>query len=190
MSGSLHDLTVRDFLDAVAARTSAPGGGAAAGTVTALAAALVAMAARFGEPGPGTDELVEQAEALRRRAAPLADPDAAAYQRYLQAARDHDRSGSEVEQALSAATDVPAEIADVAAAVAELAARVLDGGNPRLHGDAATGAVLAAAAARAASGLVAENTAAADDRVAGSRAAAARAEKHAAAGERLQGGGR
>jgi formiminotetrahydrofolate cyclodeaminase len=191
VTGSLRDLTLADFLDAVAARTSAPGGGAAAGTAAALAAALVAMALRFGEPGPATEQLVAQAEELRRRAAPLADDDAAAYGDYLRAVRAaRDGSGTEdaVTAALSTAAEVPARIAEVALEVAELASRVLGDGNPRLRGDAATGAMLAAAAARAAALLVAENCGRDDPRADRVATAAVRAEDHAEAAGRLLGG--
>jgi hypothetical protein len=49
---------------------------------------------------------------------------------------------------------VPLEIAGIGAQVAELAAQVAQAGNPNLRGDAVTGAVLAAAAARSAACLV------------------------------------
>lgn len=197
MTTSLGDLTVRDLLDAVAARTSAPGGGAVAGTTTALAAALVAMAARFGPPGPVTDDLVAKAEDLRGRAAPLADRDASAYRDYLlavRAARDGTGPGDAVARALSAATDVPADLAEVAAEVAELADRLAGSGNPRLRGDAATAALLAASAARAAHLLVNENAGPDDPRAARAADAAARAGRHAAAvagaADRKRGGAR
>src|SRR4051812_6709489 len=66
---------VDGFLSAVAARTPAPGGGAAAGVTCALAAALAAMAARFA----GADPDAERADGLRAQALALADADAAAF---------------------------------------------------------------------------------------------------------------
>jgi formiminotetrahydrofolate cyclodeaminase len=114
-----------------------------------MAAGLVAMAARFSASRlPGAGELAERADELRRRAAGLADLDARAYQAVLAAQGDSRR------EALHGAAVVPLEIAGIGAQVAELAAQVAQAGNPNLRGDAVTGAVLAAAAARSAACLV------------------------------------
>lgn len=189
---SLLSLQVEEFLSAVAARTPAPGGGASAAVVTALAAGLVGMAARYaGDAGDTHNETarwVELADDLRRRAAPLADADAEAYGRYLDATRmsgetDPDRRRRGVDAALSEATDVPVAISELAADVAGLAADLAANGNRRLRGDAATGGLLASAAATAASMLVAENLSRVgeDPRRARAAGAAARAEAAAAA---------
>ncbi len=65
--------------------------------------------------------------------------------------------------ALSAAAQAPLEIAGSRAEVAELAAELARGGRPSLEGDAATAALLAEAATRAAVRLVELNLAAAPD---------------------------
>jgi formiminotetrahydrofolate cyclodeaminase len=52
---------------------------------------------------------------------------------------------------------VPARLTDLAAEIAELAAQATERGKPKLRGDAAAGAVLAEAAAKAAANLVAIN---------------------------------
>jgi formiminotetrahydrofolate cyclodeaminase len=137
------------FLDQLAARTPTPGGGGAAAVTGAMAAGLVAMAARFSSSRlPGAGELAERADELRRRAAGLADLDARAYQAVLAAQGDARRA------ALHGAAVVPLEIAEIGAQVAELAARVAQAGNPNLRGDAVTGALLAAASAASAACLV------------------------------------
>ena len=141
------------FLDQLAARTPTPGGGGAAAVTGAMAAGLVAMAARFSASRlPGAGELAERADELRRRAAGLADLDARAYQAVLDAARDDSRR-----EALRGAAVVPLEIAEIGARVAGMALRVAEEGNPNLRGDAVTGALLAAASARSAACLVAIN---------------------------------
>ena len=122
-----------DFLDALAARTPAPGGGGL----------------------PGALEAAEQADDLRRRAAALAEADAAAYTAVL----DARRQGGDLRQALYGAAVVPLEIAEIGAQVAELALRVAEAGTPTLRGDAVTGALLAAASARSAACLVNINVA-------------------------------
>ena len=94
-----------------------------------------------------------------------------------------DASGpDEARSALSRAADPPLEIAAVAAELSELAAEAARSGSHRLRGDALTGALLAEAAARAASELVGIDLAdhPRDPRHARARVAAARA---SAAGE-------
>jgi methenyltetrahydrofolate cyclohydrolase len=155
---SFLDQPVRGFLDQLAARTPTPGGGGAAAVTGAMAAGLVAMAARFSATRlPGAGELADQADELRRRLAQLAEEDAQAYAAVLEALRlPRDASEREVQrqQALLGAALVPLEIAGIGARVALMAARLAETGNPNLRGDAVTGAVLAAASARSAASLV------------------------------------
>ncbi len=151
---SFLDQPARRFLDQLAARTPTPGGGGAAAVTGAMAAGLVAMAARFSARQlPEADDLADQADRLRSMAAQLADMDARAYTAVL-ATR-----GPERKQALLAAATVPLEIAAIGAQVARLAVRVAEDGNPNLRGDAVTGALLAAASARSAASLVDINVA-------------------------------
>lgn len=160
---SLLDLTVRDLLEAAAARTPAPGGGGAAALTTALAAALTGMAARFGDDAAAP--LAERADALRAAVAPLADADAAAYGAYLEATRlprDDPGRADAIATARRRTIEVPARITQLAGEVAELAAGLARSGNPNLHGDAAAAVHLAAAAATAAAELIAANVASDD----------------------------
>jgi methenyltetrahydrofolate cyclohydrolase len=156
---SFLDQPVRGFLDQLAARTPAPGGGGAAAVTGAMAAGLVAMAARFSATRlPGAGELADQADKLRLMAAQLADMDARAYAAVLDVFRrrgDADQGGeAQRREALLGAAMVPLEIAGIGARVAAMAVQVAEGGNPNLRGDAVTGAVLAAASARGAACLV------------------------------------
>jgi len=155
---SLLDQPVRGFLDQVAARTPAPGGGVAAAVTGAMAAGLVAMAARFSATRmPGASDLADQADELRRRLDQLADMDARAYAAVLDAGRqlgDDGQRRERMREALLGAALVPLEIAGIGVEVALMAARLAEAGNPNLRGDAVTGAVLAAASARSAACLV------------------------------------
>ena len=155
---SFLDEPVRGFLDQLAARTPTPGGGGAAAVTGAMAAGLVAMAARFSATRlPGAGELAEEADELRRRLAQLAEEDAQAYGAVLEALRlPQEASQREIQrqEALLGAALVPVEIAGIGARVALMAARLAETGNPNLRGDAVTGAVLAAASARSAACLV------------------------------------
>ena len=153
---SFLDQPVRGFLDQLAARAPSPSGGGAAAVTGALAAGLVAMAARFSVdlPGaslPGAVDLADRADELRRRVADLADLDARAYAAVLEA---WPRADAAKREALLGAALVPLEIAEIGAQVARMAVRVAEAGNPNLRGDAITGALLAAASARSAACLV------------------------------------
>jgi methenyltetrahydrofolate cyclohydrolase len=146
-SESFLERSLHDFLEAVPARTPAPGGGAVAAIALSLACGLTAMAARFApDDWERRSEVVARAEELRAAAQPLADADAAAYAEYLR-----DPAASD------AIVAIPFDLARLAAETAELAALVAADGNPNLRGDAAAGADLAAAAATIAARLVAIN---------------------------------
>ena len=172
-SSSFLDLGLKEFLDAVPARTPAPGGGAVAAIAASLAAGLTAMAARFAPDGwERRAEVVGRAEELRARVEPLADADAEAYSAFMA-----ERSPENVERIVA----VPYEIAEVAAEVGDLAALVAVEGNPNVSGDAAAGADLAAAAAAIAARMVAINAVGGDERIG---EAAALATRVAAAAQR------
>jgi formiminotetrahydrofolate cyclodeaminase len=157
------DQPVRQFLDQVAARTPAPGGGGAAALAGALAAGLVAMAARFSAAQlPGAGDLAGRADQLRHRAAELVDEDAEAYGHVLRAfalPRQDEQREQRIREALERAAAVPQEMTEIAAQVAEMAALLAAAGNPNLRGDSASGALLAEASARCAACLVDINVA-------------------------------
>lgn len=113
------------------------------------------MAARF-DGAQATSGALATAEDARARAADLADADVAAYAGYVAARRA--RTG-DVQRALDVAVDVPMHVAELAEQVALTASALARDGNPRLRGDAVTACWLAAAAARSAACLVAENLA-------------------------------
>jgi len=163
------ELPLGRFMDMVASREPAPGGGASAAVAVALAAALTAMAARFSADHLADAETIaDSAEELRNRVMPLAQADAAAYGRVLDAyrtPRDDEKRRRRIREALSEAADVPLSIAEVGVEVAGNAARLVEEGNPNLRGDAVTAAALAKAGVRAAATLVEINVSAggADD---------------------------
>lgn len=151
--------SVRRFLVKVAARTPAPGGGAACAFAVGTAAALVAMAAGFSTKElPDAGRIAATADELRGHALSLADADAYAYGKLLAAFHDDETGHRErLEAACRGACDVPLLMSGAAAAVAELAARVCTDGNPNLRGDAYTAVMLCSAAAESAAVLVAIN---------------------------------
>lgn len=163
------ELPLGRFMDMVASREPTPGGGASAAVAVALAAALTAMAARFSADHLADAETIaDRVEELRNRVMPLAQADAAAYGRVLDAyrtPRDDEKRRRRIREALSEAADVPLSIAEVGVEVAGNAARLVEEGNPNLRGDAVTAAALAKAGVRAAATLVEINVSAggADD---------------------------
>jgi methenyltetrahydrofolate cyclohydrolase len=176
MPAEAHDeqylgLPLGRFLDLLAGPEPAPSGGGAAALAVSLAASLCAMTARLSARHLGTAEcraLATEAERIAAKAASLIQADADSYQRVLKARRrlgdrDTEQGRADVAAALSAASEVPMQIAELAVPAARAAAHLAAAGNPALRGDAITGAVLAEAGARAAAALVRINLAGAPD---------------------------
>ena len=161
----LPELSLRELLDLLASDERVPAGGTGAALVVAVAAGLVAKAARLSrsewlEAGGA----VAQADTLRQRALQLAQSDAVAYEDALAmlANVEHiepDRRDTAIQDALARSAEIPLLISQTACDVSHLAADVAEAGNPELGADAAVAAVLAGAAARAAGHLVDVNLA-------------------------------
>jgi formiminotetrahydrofolate cyclodeaminase len=141
LASSSLEKTLAGFLEQVASRTAAPGGGAVAAVLVALGAALVEMVARFSAAEPE----IKAAATLRSRVSALAQADADAYSAYLAEPSDATHSRT---------VAVPLEIAAIGAEVATLAADLAERGNPNLRGDAVTAALAASAGASACAALV------------------------------------
>ncbi|HEY2601902.1 MAG TPA: cyclodeaminase/cyclohydrolase family protein [Thermoleophilaceae bacterium] len=151
--------SLSDLLEDLASKTPAPGGGTAAAWATAVAAALVEMAAAFAGDRP---EVATRAGKLRARALALAERELSAYEPVLEAARLSKNDVTRAERlhiALSHAADSPLEITRTAAEVVPLARELRISGNATLQGDAQTAALLGEAACRAAAQLVELNLA-------------------------------
>jgi methenyltetrahydrofolate cyclohydrolase len=146
--------SVEAFLEQLAARTPAPGGGAAAAITCAIAAGLVEMATSFAS-ARGLERVRERAHALRERVATLAYADGEAYAVVLAALRlpPGAERHRQLDAAVAGAIACPMEVLEIASEVATLAADIAETGNRNLEGDALTGALLAEAAARSAATL-------------------------------------
>lgn len=159
---TLSDLPLGEFLERLAAREPAPGGGAAAALTAALAAGLVAMSARFSRTQLTDDDADTRAAAadrIRGVLVDLAERDGAAYHEVLAAFRESEQPDPQarrerIRAALDRAARVPLEIAETAADLAAQAGELVERGNPNLRGDAGAAVHLAAAAAAAAAALV------------------------------------
>ncbi len=137
----------------------APGAGAVAAIVGAAAAALTTAVARASSSWAEAGGVTAQAETLRARLMRLAPANAATYEAALatlagSSGQAAPRRDALLAEALDRSAALPLEIADIAANVAELAALVAEDGDPACRGDAASAALLAEGAARAAAHLV------------------------------------
>jgi formiminotetrahydrofolate cyclodeaminase len=157
----LGELRLQELLDRLAARTPAPGGGAASALGCAVAAALIQMAAGFSREDDAA-ELAGRAAALRARALELADLELVSYLPVLEALRlpaDEPERAAQIAAASSDAAESPLQIAALAAELAELAVAAAQSGSPHLLGDATAAASLADGACGAAARLVEINLA-------------------------------
>jgi formiminotetrahydrofolate cyclodeaminase len=143
--------SVEAFLDQLAARTPAPGGGAAAAVTCAIAAGLVEMATSFAS-ARGLERVHGRAHDLRERVAALAYADGQAYAVVLAALKmpPGPERHAHLDAAVAGAIACPMQVLEIASEVATLAADIAETGNRNLEGDALTGALLAEAAARSA----------------------------------------
>ena len=151
-TGDVASPALAEILDGFAREMPAPGGGAAAGVVAALAAALIAKAANASRASwADAAGVVAQASLLRDRCIKLADADAQAFAAALAALED---KGESLGDRLDSAAEIPLQIAGAAADVAGLAALAAERCEGAFRADAASAAMFAEAATRAATRLV------------------------------------
>ncbi len=156
----VRELTIQDWLDDLASRSPAPGGGAAAAMNAAVGAALVSMVCNLtiGKPKYAAHEetmraTLASAERARAAALRLADADADAFEQVMAAYRlpkdtdaERDARTETIQSALAAAADVPLRTARLAIEIIGLTEDILDGANVNVLSDVA----VAASSARAA----------------------------------------
>jgi methenyltetrahydrofolate cyclohydrolase len=170
---SFEDMSVREFLGGVAARTPTPGGGAVAGAVGALSAALAQMVVSYSvgkkNLAEHQGELAAAAGVLERARAlllGLADEDAAAYGAVNELSRlpEGDRRREGLREAQMASARVPLAMAGACADLLRHFDRLAGMTNRQLRSDLAIAAILADAAARASWWNIAVNAAFLADR--------------------------
>ncbi len=159
MADFFHELTVGEFLDALADGTPSPGGGSAIALAGALAAALAGMVAsltvgrdRYKTVEPEMLKLRDEARELQLRFARLADEDAAAFMAVIAARRLPGHTEAEAQQrrtaiasAMRAAIQTPLATAEASVAVLRLAETAAVLGNRSATSDAAVAGLLARA---------------------------------------------
>ena len=155
----MRDEKIGDFLDQVAERVPAPGGGAAAALQAALGAALLAMVARFstGEEYAKHQvtigRIITEADELRGLALRLAEADAEAFAAVADAYRmpkstaaEKDARSAAITQAVVNAAWPPAQVIGVSSMVVDLAEALALIGNRNVISDVAAAAEAARAA--------------------------------------------
>jgi formiminotetrahydrofolate cyclodeaminase len=154
------DRSLSQLLTELASEELLPGAGSAAATIVAMAAGLLAMAARRSrESWSDASGVAAQAEALRARGLELAGENADAYAEALAVlasppgSRPVDRDAA-IARALGRAAETPLAIAQAAADVGALGEAVVERCSREARGDAAAAVLLAEGAARAAAALV------------------------------------
>lgn len=159
-SGDLADTTIGGFLDSLAARAPAPGGGATAALHAAQAAALISMVARYTSGPAYADDadlvsrIFEDAEADRAVALALADADADAFTAVTEAYAlprgtddEQARRSEAIADALVGAAGPPADVIRTAVALVALAEALLPVANRNVVTDVAAATEAARAAA-------------------------------------------
>ena len=154
----MRDDTIAAFLEQLAARVPAPGGGATAALHAAQAAALLAMVARYSN-GPKYDaglmnRVVTEADELREDALALAEADADAFGAVAEAYRlprtteqETSARSASISSALAGAARPPADVVRTALLLVSLAEDLLPAGNRNMITDVAAAAEAARAAA-------------------------------------------
>ena len=166
------------FLDAVASKAPAPGGGSVAALAGALAAALAAMVGRltagrrrFIEVREEMRDLIVKAEKLRAALTARMDEDTQAFNAVMAAyrlpkgtAEEQVARNSAIQETMIGAAEVPLATAQDALAVLELSLVVARHGNPNAITDAATSAWMAMAAIQGAALNVRINATSVEDK--------------------------
>ncbi len=154
----MRDETIAAFLDQLAARVPAPGGGATAALHAAQAAALLAMVARYSD-GAKYDaavmrHVIDEADGIRADALTLAERDAAAFALVASAygmakGTDEEKAArsAAIAVALAGAARPPADVVRLALLLVSLAEELLPTGNKNVITDVAAAAEAARAAA-------------------------------------------
>ena len=154
----MRDETIAAFLERLAARTPAPGGGTTSALHAAQAAALLAMVARYSN-GPRYDaglmnRIVAEADELREDALALAEADATAFAAVAEAyrlprttERETSARSAAISSALAGAARPPADVVRTALLLISLAEDLLPTGNRSVITDVAAAAEAARAAA-------------------------------------------
>lgn len=174
----INDQSIQTFLDALASKTSTPGGGGAAALIGAQAAALVSMVCnltigkpKYAEVEAEMQAVLQQAEALRAQLTGMMQADVDVFNSVMAAyglpkETDDEKAArsTQIQEALKAATDVPLECARACAETLKLSRIAADKGNTNVISDAGVAVMAGYAALKSAALNVYINTSSLKDR--------------------------
>jgi formiminotetrahydrofolate cyclodeaminase len=154
----MRDQTITAFLDQLAARVPAPGGGATAALHAAQAAALLAMVARYSDgakyDAKVMNHVISEADGLMQDALALAEADAAAFGAVSAAyglpretGEQQEARSAAIAEALAGAARPPADVVRLSLLLVSLAEELLRHGNRNVITDVAAAAEATRAAA-------------------------------------------
>lgn len=131
------------YLDDLAAKKPAPGGGSVGAMAGALAAGLVSMVANFsiGKNLPDEEqikEILEESEDLRKKMSELIDEDVKAYEEFtsvFKLPKETEGRKEKIQEALKKAADVPFKISELGVKIMQLNKELLPICNVRLISD-------------------------------------------------------
>ncbi len=159
-TGGIRGQTIGGFLEVLASDAPTPGGGAVAGLVGAIGAALVSMVCRLTIDKKGYEEVSERCRAIlpeadeaREALVALADRDASAFDGVMAAFKmpkdtDEEKAArsAAIQRGYEVAAEAPLEIARRVISVMELALEVTEMGNVNAASDGSSAAQALAAA--------------------------------------------
>jgi methenyltetrahydrofolate cyclohydrolase len=141
--------SLKTYLDDLAAKTPAPGGGSAAALTAAIGASLISMVANYTVGNPrykdvsGRAALVlSRAEDTRRELEALIDKDIEAYTSVSKALRQSGNDPAAMDIAYREAVRVPFDVCMISAESLKLCDELAECGNKRLITDVAAAAIL------------------------------------------------
>ncbi|MBU0533218.1 MAG: cyclodeaminase/cyclohydrolase family protein [Candidatus Omnitrophica bacterium] len=131
---------INKYLDDLASKNPAPGGGSAGALAGALAAGLMSMAVNYSiGKNPKNDKklrtLLKQSESLRKNISKLIDEDIQAYKKVSVLFKSSKTNSDKIQKALKNAAKVPFEIAQIGVEIIELNEKIFPICNPRLLSD-------------------------------------------------------
>lgn len=143
------DRPMREYLDDLAARKPAPGGGSAAALTASIGASLMSMVANYTVGNPKYKKGEEKAarilakvEKLRDELQGLIDEDVDAYVKLSKGMKENAGNAGRLDELYKEAAAVPFEICKIAAEALRLCGALTDCGNKNLVTDTAIAAIL------------------------------------------------
>ena len=143
------DKPIKEYLDDLAAKIPAPGGGSAAALGAATALALMSMTANFTigslkykDAEHEVKAILALSENLRKRSEELIDEDVAAYTRLSKAMKESAKDATKLDNAFKDAMKPPFEVCKITIEAMKACSRLAECGNKNLITDTAIAAIM------------------------------------------------